>query len=298
MVTNHPPIPPPSMTSPTPAGLSVPGAARPETDPVTRSDRLRQVGVLVSEIACVVGTLVGVGVIGTRVEESSGGSLAADATLLAPGVPAFSIWSVVYAGLAAYTIWQLLPRQGANPRARATGWLAAASMLLNAGWLLVTQVGWLWVSVAVILALVGVLGVLVQRLTVQRTVGLVERLVLDATFGLYLGWVAVATCANVTATLVASGVRPGDGLAQALAVVVIAVAAAIGALLARQLGGRLAVAAAMAWGLGWIAWARALDEPRSLVTAWAAGLAALIVMAAALRARGRRSSSRSDVRSG
>ena len=64
---------------------------------VTAADRVRQVAVLVSEIACIFGTLVGVGVIGTRVEESSGGNLSANATLIAPAVPAFSIWSVVYA---------------------------------------------------------------------------------------------------------------------------------------------------------------------------------------------------------
>ena len=49
----------------------------------------------VAEIGCILGTLVGVGVLGTRVEESSGGALAADATLLAPASPAFSIWSVI-----------------------------------------------------------------------------------------------------------------------------------------------------------------------------------------------------------
>lgn len=115
----------------------------------TRHDRIRQVAVVVSEIACVIGTLFGVGVLGTRVEESSGGSLAADATLIAPAVPAFSMWSVIYLGLAAYTVWQVLPAQANAPRARATGWLAAASMVLNAAWLLVTQVGWIWVSVVV-----------------------------------------------------------------------------------------------------------------------------------------------------
>ena len=131
----------------------------------TRHDRIRQVAVVVSEIACVIGTLFGVGVLGTRVEESSGGSLAADATLIAPAVPAFSMWSVIYLGLAAYTVWQVLPAQANAPRARATGWLAAASMVLNAAWLLVTQVGWIWVSVVVIAGLVVVLGVLVRRLT-------------------------------------------------------------------------------------------------------------------------------------
>ncbi|WP_159081317.1 hypothetical protein [Nocardioides sediminis] len=66
-----------------------------ESTAPTTADRVRQVVVTLAEVFCVLGTLVGTGVIGTRVEESSGGALAADATLLAPLGPAFSIWSVV-----------------------------------------------------------------------------------------------------------------------------------------------------------------------------------------------------------
>jgi hypothetical protein len=250
-----------------------------------RSDLSRQIGVTLSEIFCVVGTLYGVGVIGTRVEESSGGALAADATLLAPAVPAFSIWSVIYVGLAAYTIWQWLPGARTSSRVRETGWLAALSMLLNAAWLLVTQAGWIWVSVVVIAALVVTLGVLMQRLSTSQPRSAAERVVVDGTFGLYLGWVAVATCANITAALVSSGVRPAVSVGQWIAVAVLAVAAGIGVVLARRLGGRLTVAAAMAWGLGWIAVGRASADPRSSVTAVAAAAGALVVVAAALRER-------------
>ena len=253
------------------------------TGEATTNDRVRQGAVLLSEIACIFGTLVGVGVIGTRVEESSGGNLSANATLIAPAVPAFSIWSVVYAGLAAYTIWQLLPAAATDPRARATGWLAAASMLLNAAWLLVTQVGWLWVSVGVIVTLVLVLGVLVRRLTEIPARGRLDRVILDGTFGLYLGWVAVATCANIAAALVASGVKPASPLADVIAAVVLFVAAGVGVHLARQLGGRYAVAGAMAWGLGWIAVGRLGDAPRSTITAVAAIAGAVIVVVAAVR---------------
>ena len=173
----------------------------------TAADRRRQVAVTISEVLCVLGTLVGVGALGgTRVEESSGGALAADATLLAPAGPAFSIWSAIYLGLAAYTVWQWLPDQATDPRHRRIGWLAAASMLLNAAWLLVTQQGWIWVSVLVIAALAVVLGVLVRRLTERPSYGLAEAVIVDGTFGAYLGWVCVATCANVTAALVSSGV--------------------------------------------------------------------------------------------
>lgn len=248
-------------------------------------DRLRQLWVTVSGALCVFGTLLGFGVIGERVEESSGGVLAADATLLAPGGPAFSVWSVIYTGLLAYTVWQWLPGQRTSERMRATGWLAGVSMLLNAAWLMVTQVGLIWLSVLVIVALVAVLGLLARRLVGLPAQGIAERVVVDGTFGLYLGWVSVATCANITAAGVASGWSLGPLADQVLAVVVIAAAAGVGVLLARTLGGRLAVAAAMAWGLGWIAIARLTDAPSSTLVGAAAALAAAVVVLSAVAAR-------------
>lgn len=254
------------------------------------TDRFRQVFVTASAAFMLIGTLFGIGVLGTRVEESAGGSLSAAATLVAPAVRAFSIWSVIYAGLIAYVVWQWLPSSATSPRARAIGWLAAWSMALNACWLLVTQVGQLGVSVLVIVALTLVLGTLMRRLTAipPRTAGrarLAERVVVDGTFGLYLGWVSVATIANIAATLVATGVNPGPAASEFLAVTVLTVAAVLGVVLARTLGGRIAVAAAMAWGLSWIAVGRLTDAPGSTVTGISAAAAAAAVVAAAFAVR-------------
>ncbi len=131
------------------------------------------------------------------------------------------------------------------------------------------------------------LGLLVGRLTAipagERSWG--SRFVVDGTFGLYLCWVSVATVANITATLVDSGVDPGTPASEYLAVVVLAVAAVLGVILARAFGGRFAVAAAMAWGLGWIAVGRLTDAPESTITGVAAAVAAAAVVAAALAAR-------------
>lgn len=248
---------------------------------ITPADQKRRLGVVTAEIFCVVGTLVGLGVLGTRVEESSGGALAADATLLAPAGPAFSIWTPIYLGLAAYTVWQFLPRNATSGRTRATGWLAAASMVLNAAWLLVTQQGWIWLSVLVIGALAVTLGVLVARLAESRPAGRLEAVLVDGTFGAYLGWVSVATCANVTAALVDSGVDLGSGANEVVAAVVVLVALGVGVLLAWRLGGRWAVAAALAWGLAWIAIGRLTDEPNSVLTGVTAAFAAAGVLAAA-----------------
>lgn len=211
-------------------------------DVTSSRDRARRLWVTACFALGIVGVLFGVGVLGTRVEESPGGDLAADATLLAPAGPAFSIWPVIYLGFTAYTVYQWLPAQVSDPRHRRVGWLAGGSLLLNAVWLLVTQEGWIWVSVVVILVLAVVLLRLVLRLEETPSFGLAETLVVDLTFGLYLGWVLVASGANLAAALASSGRPPGRWAGIGLVVVVVVAGAAA----LRLLSGRLAVAAALA----------------------------------------------------
>lgn len=244
------------------------------------TDRTRQIIVTLSGIICVYGTLVGVGVIGTRVEESAGGRLAADATLIAPAGPAFSIWSVIYLGLLGYVVWQWLPAQTRSARLRRVGLLAAASMVLNAAWLLVTQQGWIAVSVVVMIALLLSLGLAAQRLHDEPTDSAVERVVVDGTFGLYLGWVCVALCANIAAALVAAGVAATGTFATVVTVVVLAVVVGVAVGLAARLPGQWAVAVGIAWGLVWVALGRSIAEPRSLPVTVAAAVTAVFVVAA------------------
>ncbi|WP_191480170.1 tryptophan-rich sensory protein [Nocardioides ochotonae] len=249
----------------------------------TRTDRVRQLVVVLAEVFCVVGTLVGTGVIGTPVAETAGGALSADATLVAPAGTAFSIWSVIYLGLAAYTIWQLLPGNATDVRARATGWLAAASMVLNATWLLVTQADLVWLSVVVIVVLLAVLVELVRRLARHRAEGWGDRLAVDATFGLYLGWVAVATCANTAAAVGDSrwDVSSEDTIAVVGTIALLALLTTLEVGFFWRYGARWAVALASAWGLAWVAVGRTAETPESLPTAVAAGLCAAVLLLAA-----------------
>jgi hypothetical protein len=253
-------------------------------DDTTRSDRKRQTWVTASFLLGIVGVLVGVGVLGTRVEESPGGDLAADATLLAPAQPAFSIWSVIYLGLTAYVVYQWLPSQASDRRHRQIGWLAGTSLLLNAAWLLVTQQGWIWLSVGVILVLAAVLAVLVFRLHVTLSFGLAEAVIVDITFGLYLGWVLAASGANIGAALAASDLGPGRWTAISLIVLV----TLVGAALLRLLSGRLSIAVALAWGLFWIAYGRLADQPADAVVGVVAGMCAVAVLAVAWTSQERR----------
>lgn len=260
---------------------------RSESAPATdeaRRDVIRAGVVTVSEIVCLAGTLLGVGVFGgTPVQQAAGGALSADATLIAPAGPAFSIWSVIYLGLAIYTVWQWLPANLHAPLHRRIGWLVAASMLLNAGWLLVVQAGWLWPSVVVILALAGVLGMIIARRAATPAGGVADAIIVDGTFGLYVGWVAVAACANITAALVDAGIEPGPAVAQITAALVLVVALALAVVLARVSSGNPGIALAMAWGLAWIAVGRLSGEPASTSTGVvAAVVAGLIVVVFAL----------------
>ncbi|MDN5901485.1 MAG: tryptophan-rich sensory protein, partial [Brachybacterium sp.] len=238
----------------------------------------RRVAVTASFLLAMIGTAIGVGAFGgAPIDEAAGGLLAADATHLAPASSAFTIWSVIYVGLGAYTLWQWWDRRDARRIAPHV----IASLLLNAAWILTIQAGWVALSVVVIVLLLAVLADLFRRLVAEPPGGLLERIVVDGTFGLYLGWVSVATCANIAAVLKGAGFS-GFGVPSLLAVVVLAVVAVIGVGL--TLAGRRPIAAplAMVWGLAWIAVGRATDEPHAPAVAIAAVVvAALIALAAA-----------------
>ncbi|WP_063060165.1 tryptophan-rich sensory protein [Nocardia sienata] len=106
--------------------------------------------------------MIGSGALGgTPIAEAADGALAADATFVAPGGTAFVIWSVLYIGFLALAVWQLLPVQRGNPRVRDVWWAIALSLLLNALWIATVQLGWVYVSAVVILALAVAAAVVV-----------------------------------------------------------------------------------------------------------------------------------------
>lgn len=253
-------------------------SSTPRMEQELKSNKLIQpIVVTLSAIVMGIGTLAGFGLIGTRVEDSAGGVFAADATLITPDTPAFTIWSLIYVGLAAYVVWQWKER--ANPRAIRIGWLASASMILNAMWLGVTQLGWVWPSVVVILALAIILGMLVGRLGEEDRRSLIESVVVDGSFGVYLGWVTVASVPNVAVALITTGVDPGAPWAEITAIMVLGLAAGLGVMFAARLGARRSVAAAMSWALAWIAIGRLSGPLHSTPVALSAIVAALVIIA-------------------
>jgi hypothetical protein len=175
------------------------------TPSAVRSTGVRAV-LAVGAAAMLVASAIGSGAFGgTPIDEAAGGALASDATPLAPAGPAFGIWSVVYTGLVALAVWQALPAQRSNARLAHLDLLILGSFLLNGAWILSIQAGWLAVSVVLIAALLAVLAAVFRSCVRSVPQGRVEATLLDGTMGLYLGWVAVATVANVTAWLASVG---------------------------------------------------------------------------------------------
>lgn len=252
----------------------------------TGRDLTRQLTVAISAVLAVVGAFIGSGAAGgTPIQDAAGGALAADATLIAPGGGAFSIWTLIYLGLVAYAVWQFLPSQRSENRHRRLGYLIAASLLLNAAWILSIQFDQLWLSVPVIAVLLVGLIVAFRICRAVPPTSRFDAVVTDGTVGLYLGWVCVATAANVTAALVAAGFD-GWGIApEVWSVSVVAVAGIVGVAVAVWGRGRLAPTLALGWGLAWVAVARLTDAPASTVTGIAALVAVLAVIVATISAR-------------
>ena len=236
---------------------------------------------LLGTAVAIVVAFIGSGALGgTPVAEAAGGALSADATPVAPAGSAFSIWSVIYLGLIAYTIWQLTPTARRSARQHALRPWALASVLLNAAWIWTVQLDAVWASVLVIIALLAVLIRIMYLLGAPRNGGAIELVVTDGTFGLYLGWVSVATLANTFAWLAANDIELVTTVA--FGVVGIVAAAAVGVATALLSRGRVAPALATTWGLAWVAVGRTEGEYESGTLVWTAVIAAAVVLLTAV----------------
>lgn len=260
-----------------------------------KSDRFRRLIVALTVAGATVAALFGSGLLGgASISDAAGGAFASDATVLAPMGIAFSIWSVIYLGLIAYALWQLLPGQAAKPAHRAIGYGVAASALLNAVWIACVQAWRIAESFVIIVILLGVLLVTFVRVSRRRRRGTVAEIVLiDGMLGIYLGWVTVAAAANLAAWLAAIGLEDAWAEAPGWPGVLALIGAGIVAGFTAWRGGRWAPALASSWGLVWIAVARWTERPEApIVATVAVALAVIVLLVSAVQFRERLISSR------
>ena len=141
-------------------------------------------------------------------------------TILTPAGYAFTIWSLIYLGLAAFSIYQILP---ANlSRYRSVRPLYIFSCILNCGWIYFWHREQITACFVIILALW--LMLLLIEVKLQGCRSFAETWLQQAPFGLYFGWVTVASIVNLMVLLTFLGANMSGMSGTILASVLIAVA--------------------------------------------------------------------------
>ncbi|MFW5725747.1 MAG: hypothetical protein ACOCX0_04800, partial [Bacteroidota bacterium] len=114
--------------------------------------------------------------------------------LFVPAGFTFSIWGIIYLLLTIFVVIQFFENN--KPVVRAIGWAFALSSLFNTLWIVAWHYERLPLSVLIMLGLLVCLvyiGLQIRTLPVG---------IIKAAFGIYLGWISIATIANITALLV------------------------------------------------------------------------------------------------
>lgn len=254
-----------------------PTSARPAST-ATGSDLVRQIAVILATvIAITVNILANALPINGR---NTGAISDMFPVFFTPAGYVFAIWGVIYIGWIAYTVYQALPSQRANPRLRSIGWLYVIGALANAGWIFCWHylqfTGTLILMVVLLLSLI----LIYLRLAPGRShAPRAERYTTDLTFSVYLGWITVATVANVTDWLFWLGWNGGFVNPQLWALLMMVVATVLGFAFLRRYAD-IAYSIVLIWSLVGIAVRQAPGS--MLVAAGALVLAVVLVIGAAL----------------
>jgi hypothetical protein len=208
------------------------------------------------------------------------------AAYFVPAGYVFVIWFFIFVGWLVFAVYQSLPAQKENPRLQRLGYWFAVSNLVNAAWLFAWHYNLFGLSVLIMLALLGLLIVSYLRLDVNRASARGGAWwSVDLPFSLYLGWITVATVANVTSWLYAISWTGWGIPAPVWAAVMIAVASVVG--LAMALTRRDAVYLfVLAWSFAGIA----VKQAETAAVANSAWIAAVFVLGLAVFSLWRRRS--------
>jgi benzodiazapine receptor len=128
------------------------------------------------------------------------------ATLIAPAGYVFSIWGVIYLLLLGFVAYQFSAKRKDSPFQEKIGYLFIVSCVINICWLL------LWHYEMIAASVILMLGLLLTLIAIYTRLGVgVEKvprnvmLLVQLPFSVYLGWITVATIANIAAALVSLG---------------------------------------------------------------------------------------------
>mgnify|MGYP001196904813 CR=1 FL=1 len=126
-------------------------------------------------------------------------------SLFTPAGYTFSIWGIIYLLLLGYVLFQLFSaRPGEDGKLSGIALWFVASCILNVGWIFAWHYKQMIISTAVMIILLYCLIRILRMIPdTPRTFG--NLFSLEIPFGLYAGWITVATVANIAVLLVSLG---------------------------------------------------------------------------------------------
>ena len=233
----HPLAAPPTRQEP--GGAGGVGTGSPTLTQRTVHGATRQIAVVAAAaFNLVMNGLAGAGVLfGTQ----TGAVSDAYPTPITPAGWAFSVWSVIFLGVAVFAVWQGTPARRGS-RYDAVGLPFVAANVLNGLWQIPWLTGRFGIAAVVIVGILGSLVWLYLRLDRMALRGS-ERWALGVPTALFLAWLSVAAPLNLTIWLQSAG-WTSDAAVWPVAVV-LAVSAVGAWLLART--GDVAVALVLLW---------------------------------------------------
>jgi len=199
--------------------------------------------------------------------------------IITPANYAFAIWGLIYLGLIIYSVYQALPGQRQNPVLAQVSWALIGACVLQIIWLYAFLTASFWLSVGLI---VGILGCLIVAYLRSRTVTPTRqvRWLLQAPISVYFAWITVATVVNVAGALFDSFFSRGPAMSAigvASTVVMMGVSGAIAAAVALGYGDA-SFPAVVVWALSAIAIRQASIPPIAFTgVGLSVGLMVLIV---------------------
>lgn len=196
-----------------------------------------------------------------------------DQTLRAAGY-AFSIWGLIYLGMAAYAVYQLTAAPE-SPTLRAVAWPSVVAIAGCGAWLLASAFNQQWLSVAIILVSAGAMISGLMRARAAETPAFRDKLLIVWPLSLLAGWLTIASAINILTVLTAQGVIGPD---LTWAVIGIAVVLTFGGFVGWRLRSPVYLAP-IAWGLIGVYVAEQADKP---IAAWLAAGGALVLVAEAV----------------
>ncbi len=157
----------------------------------------------------------------------------ANPTLITPAGYTFAIWGIIYILLGIFVIYQALPSTRLQTFHHKVGWLFVLSSIFNILWIFAWQYELLPISVVLIFLLLASLILIYLRLDIGRSrVSRNERLAVHLPFSVYLGWITIASIADVAATLVSVNWNGFGISAESWAILIILIALVIASLVA------------------------------------------------------------------